>query len=148
MRLGQIDIMQNRKIRVVVDTNIWISFLIGKTIAGLSNAIINNSVQILFSEELFDELIEVLNRPKFRKYFSTEDIYELVSLINTKVEWIKITNHFNDCRDAKDNFLLDLIVSGKADYLVTGDDDLITLNPYKNVNILHYRDFTEILNEL
>ncbi len=148
MRLGQIDIMQNRKIRVVVDTNIWISFLIGKTIAGLSNAIINNSVQILFSEELFDELIEVLNRPKFRKYFSTEDIYELVSLINTKVEWIKITNHFNDCRDPKDDFLLDLIVNGKADYLVTGDDDLITLNPYKNVNILHYRDFTEILNEL
>ena len=148
MKLGQIDIMQNRKIRVVVDTNIWISFLIGKTIAGLSNAIINNSVQILFSEELFDELIEVLNRPKFKKYFSTEDIYELVSLINTKVEWIKITNHFNDCRDPKDNFLLDLIVSGKADYLVTGDDDLITLNPYKNVNILHYRDFTEILNEL
>ncbi len=146
--LGQIDIMPNRKIRVVIDTNIWISFLIGKTIAGLSNAIINNSVQILFSEELFDELIEVLNRPKFKKYFSTEDIYELVSLINTKVEWIKITNHFTDCRDPKDDFLLDLIVSGEADYLVTGDEDLIVLNPYKSINILHYRDFTKILDKL
>ncbi len=140
--------MQNQKIRVVVDTNIWISFLIGKTIAGLSSAIINNSVQILFSEELFDELIEVLNRPKFKKYFSAEDIYELVSLINTKVEWIKIVEKFNDCRDPKDNFLLDLIVNGKADYLVTGDDDLITLNPYKNTKIFHYQEFKKILDEL
>jgi putative PIN family toxin of toxin-antitoxin system len=56
--------------RVVIDTNIWISFLIGQSLAGLSDAIIADRVEILFNEELFAELITVLQRPKFKKYFS------------------------------------------------------------------------------
>ena len=55
--------------RVVIDTNIWISFLIGKTLIGLRDAIISGRITILFSEELFAELIEVLQRPKFKNTF-------------------------------------------------------------------------------
>ncbi|MBF0231284.1 MAG: putative toxin-antitoxin system toxin component, PIN family, partial [Desulfamplus sp.] len=114
--------MQKDNIRVVIDTNIWISFLIGKTLSGLSDAIIDNTVSIVFSRELFDELIEVLQRPKFKKYFSEENIKELIYLLNSKTEWIEIIEHFNICRDPKDDFLLDLCVSGNVDYLITGDD--------------------------
>jgi len=140
--------MPRKKIRLVIDTNIWISFLIGKTLAGLSKAIINNKVIILFSTELFEELIEVLQRPKFTKYFSKKDIKEFISLIHAKVEWVEVKAHFNDCRDSKDNFLLDLSVSGKADYLITGDEDLLILNPFRNTEIINYRSFQKILYRL
>jgi putative PIN family toxin of toxin-antitoxin system len=140
--------VQEDNIRVVVDTNIWIGFLIGKTLSGLSEAIINNKIKILFSEELFDELVEVLQRPKFKKYFSNENITELISLIHFKTEQIEITEHFKDCRDPKDNFLLDLGMSGNADYLITGDDDLLALNPFRGMKIINYRLFREIIQNL
>jgi putative PIN family toxin of toxin-antitoxin system len=127
--------------RVVIDTNIWISFLIGKALGGLSEALIAERITILFSEELFAELIEVLQRPKFKKYFSSTAIEELIALLYDKVEWIEITSHFEDCRDKKDNFLLDLSVYGRADYLVTGDEDLLILNPFHSVKIVSYRTF-------
>lgn len=127
--------------RVVIDTNIWISFLIGQSLTGLSEAIIADRITILFSDELFGELIEVLQRPKFKKYFSNTAIEELIALLYDRVEWVKISRHFEDCRDKKDNFLLDLSVSGRADYLVTGDEDLLTLNPFHGVEIVSYRTF-------
>jgi hypothetical protein len=133
--------MHGNTLRVVIDTNIWISFLIGKSLTGLSNAIINSQILVLFSDDLFRELIEVLNRPKFKKYFSESAIKDLVTLLYEKVELIDITSHFDDCRDAKDNFLLDLAVSGHANYLVTGDADLLILNPFYGVEIISYQDF-------
>uniref|UniRef100_Q3APQ5 PIN domain-containing protein n=1 Tax=Chlorobium chlorochromatii (strain CaD3) TaxID=340177 RepID=Q3APQ5_CHLCH len=139
---------KDNAIRVVIDTNIWIGFLIGKTFSDLYKAIINDQIKILFSDELFAELIEVLQRPKFHKYFSQNDIAELISLIHLKTEFVEITDQFNDCRDPKDNFLLDVCVSGHADYLLTGDDDLLILNPFHEVKIINYRKFTDILKRV
>ena len=73
---------------------------------------------------------------------------ELVSLLHLKSERIEIKEHFEDCRDPKDNFLLDLCVSGNADYLITGDDDLLALNPFHGVKIIHYQRFRKILQEI
>ena len=61
---------------------------------------------------------DVLHRPKFERYFTIDVINELVSLMLGKVEIVEIKETFDVCRDPKDNFLLDLCVSGKADYLV------------------------------
>ncbi|MFY9260228.1 MAG: putative toxin-antitoxin system toxin component, PIN family [Gallionella sp.] len=102
-------------------------------------------VKILFSTALFAELIEVLQRPKFKKYFSNQSIENLVALLHEKVEWIEITDIFNDCRDPKDNFLLDLAVSGQANYLVTSDADLLVLNPFHGVEIISYPFFQDML---
>jgi len=136
--------MRKDNIRVVIDTNIWIGFLIGKTLSGLSESISNDNIRIIFSNELFDELFEVLQRPKFNKYFSQENIKELISLLHSKTERIEVTEHFEDCRDPKDNFILDLCVSGNADYLITGDDDLLALNPFRGTKTVNYRLFREI----
>jgi putative PIN family toxin of toxin-antitoxin system len=100
---------------------------------------------VLFSNDLFSDLIEVLNRPKFKKYFSASAIEELIALLYEKVELIEIINHFNDCRDPKDNFLLDLAVSGHANYLVTGDADLLILNPFHGVEIISYQAFQNVI---
>lgn len=64
------------KIRIVIDTNIWISFLIGQTLGDLTEKIIKRRVKILFSDELLAELLEVLHRPKFKKYFTAEAVQE------------------------------------------------------------------------
>jgi putative PIN family toxin of toxin-antitoxin system len=138
--------MYDNTLRVVIDTNIWISFLIGKSLTGLSQAIISSQIIVLFSDDLFCELIEVLNRPKFKKYFSESAIKDLVTLLYEKVDLIEVTSHFDDCRDAKDNFLLDLAVSGHANYLVTGDADLLILNPFHSVKIISYQDFQYIIS--
>lgn len=131
--------------RVVIDTNLWISFLIGKVLSGLKEAIIRQGVTVLFSEELFDELLEVAYRPKFRAYFSSDRIHELIVLLDAKALFVPIAEHFFACRDAKDNFLLDLCVAGSADYLVTGDADLLELGRFHQTTILDYRAFEKIL---
>lgn len=137
----------NEPIRVVIDTNIWISFLIGKTLSGLRAHIYNDHVTILFSEELFDEFIEVVHRPKFNKYFSSDDIHELIVLLDMKAIFVPIQEHFFACRDAKDNFLLDLCVAGDADYLVTGDPDLLVLQSFRQTEIPDYRSFENVVEE-
>lgn len=137
--------MLDSQIRVVIDTNIWISFLIGRSLTGLSEAIISDQVLILFSNDLFRELIEVLKRPKFKKYFSELAIEALIVLLHEKVELVEVIDHFDDCRDVKDNFLLDLAVSGDADYLVTGDTDLLILNPFHGVKIISYQNFQSVI---
>jgi putative PIN family toxin of toxin-antitoxin system len=140
---GKEDAVQENKVRAVIDTNIWIAFLIGKTLSGLREAILKDSIKILFSEELFVELIEVLRRPKFSKYFSQEDIEELISLLHCKTELVAVQDQVAECRDPKDNFLLELCLSGNADCLITGDEDLLALNPFRGVKIINYRMFQE-----
>ena len=137
--------MQGNPLRVVIDTNIWISFLIGKSLTGLSEFLISGQVIVLFSDALFRELIEVLKRPKFKKYFSETAIENLVTLLYEKVDLIEINHHFEDCRDTKDNFLLNLAVSGRANYLVTGDADLLILNPFQDVEIISYQHFQNLI---
>ena len=131
--------------RVVFDTNIWISYLIGKTLKELDDVILNKKITILFSDELLDEFITVLRRPKFHKYFSEEQIQELISILSLRIESIEINQKFNDCRDKKDNFLLDLCVSGRADYLITGDNDLLELNPFHGTHIIDIKSFQKLI---
>ena len=112
--------MKRKKARVVIDTNIWVSFLIGKVLSNLESFVVNDNIEILLSNELLEEINDVLHRPKFQEYFTTGIIAELVSLMLGKFEVVEIKGTFDVCRDPKDNFLLDLCVAGKADYLVTG----------------------------
>ena len=64
----------------------------------------------------------------------------LVALLK-EVEMVEITETFTDCRDAKDNKFLELAVSGKADCIVSGDADLLVLNPFRGIPILTPREF-------
>lgn len=135
-------------IRVVIDTNIWISFLIGKILSNLEDVITHNRIQFVFSNELLEEISAVLQRPKFSEYFDPETVNEFVSLLLGKYELIHIEQKFTLCRDPKDNFLLDLCVAGHVDYLVTGDADLLALNPFQKTEIIDYKSFQIILNDM
>lgn len=132
--------------RIVLDTNILISFLIGKAIPRLQTILADDRVRLVTSSEQVMELLEVTGRKKFERYFSVDDIEEMLNLISDKSDLVSPQRRATECRDSKDNFLLDICVSGNSDYLITGDFDLLVLNPYKNVQIINIREFEEFLN--
>ena len=125
--------------------NLWIRFLITKNHTEIDNLIFDGKIQLIFSHELIEEFITVTARPKFQKFFSTADIEKLLELFDSYGKLVKVSIEINKCRDPKDNFLLSLAVESKADYLVTGDSDLLVLKRIKKTKILLWKDFT---NEL
>lgn len=127
--------------KIIIDTNLWISHLISGSLKSLDDLIVSGIVRLVFSEELFTEFIEVVSRPKFRKYFSEKDIDNLQDLFNNYGEIIKVTTTVDLCRDPKDNFLLNLCIDSEADYLITGDNDLLVIKEIENCTILTYSDF-------
>jgi len=132
----------------VVDTNIWISFLLGRSLDSLINSIKSRQIEIFFSPELYDELFNVITRQKFKPYFTDIKIAEINEIISRNVKNIEPDCIITDCRDPKDNFLLELAVSAQADYLITGDSDLLALDPFHNVRIIKARDFEEIMKSI
>jgi len=65
---------RKKKIKIIIDTNLFISFLIGKRLAGLKQTLVQSTVQLIFSEQNMEELETVTERPKFEKYFDKEDV--------------------------------------------------------------------------
>jgi len=133
--------MANKPEKIIVDTNIFIYFLISNSFYKLEKRLKSNQVRLLFSEELLEEFLQVVNRPKFKKYFSEKDIKNLLNSVHDYADLIEVHSHVNICRDKKDNFLLSLCVDGKADYLVTGDEDLLILKKHKRTSILKITDY-------
>ncbi len=132
-------------IRVILDTNLWISFLISKRLSKIDELLARDDLVLLFSEELLEEFIEVARRPKFRLYFPNEDVEELLSLFDALGKIIEVKTNVNVCRDPKDNFLLALAQDGNADFLITGDADLLVVKQFENTKILTYREFEETI---
>lgn len=131
--------------RIILDVNLLISYLISSTIDPLFPLIIKGKVTLLFSEDLMAEFIEVASRPKFEKYFNSVNVAELVTILNTLAIWVKVTSDITICRDPKDNYLLSLAKDGKADYLVTGDQDLLILEKFEQTSICLLNQFLRCL---
>ena len=130
-----------KKVRIIIDTNLWISFLITKDFAKLDEIIFSQKGILIFSKELLDEFIEVARRPKFRRFFSSSDIEELLETIDEFAVFIKVQTKIEVCRDPKDNFLLSLAIDGEADFLLTGDNDLLDLTKFGNTSIINISNF-------
>jgi putative PIN family toxin of toxin-antitoxin system len=127
--------------RVILDTNLWISFLISKRQQELDLLLESGAVILIFSTELIEEFLEVANRPKFKKFFKKSDIQALLTQIDSFGELIKVESKVDKCRDEKDNFLLSLSIDGKADFLITGDSDLLVLGKIRQTQIVSWSEF-------
>lgn len=136
--------MPKQKDRVVIDTNLWISFLLTKDFSKFDSIIAHNEITLIFSAELVDEIVEVTQRIKFRKYFKLDDVESLLIKIKSRSVFIEVTSGVNRCRDPKDNFLLSLALDGFATHLLTGDKDLLILKNFGQTKILK---ITEYLGE-
>ena len=137
--------MKEKSIKVIFDTNVWISFLIGKKLTIIKDYISSGEIKVVITQQLLDEIRDVSGRPAIKKYFPQHNVTELIALLNAIAIKIEIVpTHFN-CKDPKDNFLLDLIDFSEADYLVTGDKFLLELNPFMTATILKPAEFEDVL---
>lgn len=92
------------------------------------------------SEALFIEVTNVFARPKLRRFLREDLTLPILADLRELTQMISVTSQVRECRDPKDDFLLALAADGRADYLVTGDADLLALDPWNDVRILQAAD--------
>jgi putative PIN family toxin of toxin-antitoxin system len=123
--------------RVVADTNCLISrLLLPSSVPGQAVRQAVDHGILLVSEASMNELADVLSRPKFDRYVSLEDRQQFLRLLGRVAEFVADVYAVRECRDPKDNKFLEVALNGKAELIVTGDADLLTLNPWRGVAIL------------
>jgi putative PIN family toxin of toxin-antitoxin system len=127
--------------RIIIDTNLWVSFLLTKQFSFLDDFLENGKIQLIFSQDFLDEFVDVINRPKLRKYFSDENLDLILETIEQYAEFITVNSNINVCRDPKDNFILSLAKDGSADYLITGDQDLLVIKRFEKTEIITIAEF-------
>ena len=132
--------------RIIFDNNIWISFLIGKRLSELRPVFSRTDVEIYYCDELEREFLDVAHRPKIQKYVNEQQIERVHQLMVCTCHHEAIASLVpTPVRDPKDVYLLSLSDAVKADYLVSGDSDLLELNEYNHTKIV---DFETILGLL
>ena len=97
--------------------------------------------KVLASLETYNEFSEVLLRPKFDKYISTENKLLVLKEFRDLIIFSEVSESINVCRDPKDNKFLELAIAADASCIITGDNDLLILNPFRNIPILNASDF-------
>jgi uncharacterized protein len=130
--------------RVVLDSNVLISALLspsGKPSACLSWTL--NDATLLASRELLSELVTRLARAKFAKYVSEEQRIAFLSDLTLASVQVELAGNIKACRDPGDDMFLEIAVLGQADCIVTGDQDLLVLDPFGTVRILTPAAFWE-----
>ncbi|MBI5540756.1 MAG: putative toxin-antitoxin system toxin component, PIN family [Bacteroidia bacterium] len=138
---------KSKRYKIIIDTNIWISFLIGKSLRGLQNHLDSQSIKIITCKEQYCELSEVFKKPKIKKYFTKEQAEEFFELLDESSDCIELVTKSNACRDAKDNYLVSLAIDSHSDFLITGDQDLLELNRIGKTLVIRYSDFEQLLNQ-
>ncbi len=102
---------------------------------------------LLFSLPTLAELEEVLWRNKFDRYISHEERKQFLTSLILHSTPIETNETISECRDPKDNKFLELAVCGKADFIISGDEDLLVLNPFRNIQIITPDSFLKIYSK-
>lgn len=131
------------RIRVVVDTNLWISLLIGGKLGDLLEILIDPKLELISTEILRAEIVNVTQRPKFRKYFPAEKVQMLTEWMDQVMTTVTLDRITPRCRDPKDDYLLELAVQSHAIFLVSGDKDLLVLQQVEGCRIMTYSQFID-----
>jgi len=100
--------------------------------------------RVLVSFATLAELYEVLSRKRFHRYVDEEDIRLFLVALTREAQWVDEDVEIRACRDAKDDKFLELAVSGQGTHIVTGDSDLLALNPFRSIEILPPHRFLEL----
>jgi putative PIN family toxin of toxin-antitoxin system len=128
--------------RVVIDTNVLISGLFSTTSTpalAVQKAV--TKAQLVATTETLRELIAKLHSPKFDRYVRRERRDALLERVASLVEIIDVLQSIRASRDPKDDKFLEAAVNGRAYVIVTGDKDLLDLNPFRGVAIMTPADY-------
>lgn len=123
--------------RVVIDTNVLISGLFSTTSTpalAVEKAV--TKAQLVATTETLRELIEKMHLPKFDRYVRREPRDALLERVASLVEIIDVVQTIRASRDPNDDKFLEAAVNGRADVIVTGDRDLLDLNPFRRIAIV------------
>ncbi len=130
--------------RCVFDSNVFVSALLlpgSKPRRAVDLA--SRTGEILLSFAVLAELYDVLNRKQFRGYVEEEDVRNFLAALTREAQWIEVDVKIAACRDSKDDKFLELAVSGNATHIITGDSDLLVLNPFRGIQIVTPHSFLE-----
>lgn len=135
--------------KIIIDTNLWVSFMIGKRLSSLSDVLCRHDVEIYVSEQQLTEIHDVIARPKFEKLISKETRYYFFEMVYDVCIITDITvQAVSNIRDPKDLYLLSMAESVPVDYIVSGDHDLTDLVTHANIPIITYKELLNKLNAL
>jgi len=131
--------------KIIIDTNLWISLLIGKKLLEMRALCNSEFISVYLCDELLMEFIRITSHEKIRKYTTNERIKETIDLMKSSCTEVSIKNTVvsSPLRDVNDLFLLSLADTVHADYILTGDKDLLTLQLHNQTKIVTYNEFAE-----
>lgn len=135
---------KNKPLKIIIDTNLWVSFIISNKLTLLDSLLITQRVRIMFSKELIEEIASTITKPKLKKYFAANGLEEMLTAFEPFIDLIKVNSSVFICRDPKDNFLLALAKDSKAHYLLTGDKDLLEIEKFGSTKIVSIATFLAI----
>lgn len=132
----------NSEPRYVFDTSVIVSaFLFHHAKPGRALQIALDRGDVLLSIEVAAELNEVLDREKFDRYLPRKKRKELLSALIQESVFVEVSERIQACRDPKDDKFLELAVSGAAACIISSDDDLLVLNPFRGIPIMKPSEF-------
>jgi uncharacterized protein len=129
-------------VRVVMDTNVVVSAVLLPQ--SMPRQAFDRALQhgtLLMSPATVTELNDVLRRPRFDPYVHEDERLEFLAVLVRDAEVVEVTEVVTDYRDPKDNKFLELALDGKATHIVSGDEDLLVLHPFRGIPILTPRGF-------
>lgn len=131
---------------VVIDTNIFISVLLSsKNCVKIRDKFAEGLFDIVISEEMLGELIDVIKYPKFQNIIKDEDVKELMELLKEDAIRVIPEEKVFICRDIKDNIVLECALAGRPDFIVCGDKDLLSLKEFNHIPIITPSEFVKFL---
>ncbi|MGO8692026.1 MAG: putative toxin-antitoxin system toxin component, PIN family [Thermoguttaceae bacterium] len=129
-------------LRVVFDTNVVISaMLLPLSVPRQAIDRAMREGRPLISAATIAELDAVIHLPKFDQYLSDEERTEFLTTLVHEAELVIVVETVTDCRDPRDNKFLELAVSGRATHIVSGDSDLLVLNPFRGIIVVSPSSF-------
>ena len=130
--------------RYVFDNSAIVNALLfEQSVAGQAFYAALSQGELLVSQATIAELADVLGRPKFDRYVTQEEREQFLVMFLREATVVEITEEIGVCRDPKDNKFLELAISGGASCLITGDQDLLVLHPFREILVLTPTHFLE-----
>jgi len=138
---------KKKGLKIILDTNWYVSASINRNSRRrLFDLLINENLTIFYSRELLAEYESVIFRKKFEKYIRQEQVVRFIDLVLTRLKPVEIKTFVRLSRDTKDNFLLSMSIDSSADYLITGDPDLLVVKEFGKTKILTMVEFRKIID--
>jgi uncharacterized protein len=129
--------------RVVLDTNVLVSAVLkDQSLPAIAVRLVERQGRLLKSVSTEQQLFEVLERPYLAKLVAPASLAWLKELL-ARAELITITERITACRDSSDDAFLELAVNGDAALIVSGDADLLVLNPFRTIPIIAPATFVQ-----